>query len=132
MTSVLNVDTIADKAGTGPVGLTKQVAAKAYANFNGTGTAAVRDSFNLSSLADNGTGDFTTSFSSSFSNNDYTVGGTTRSPGVASGGVYNGPSDSDSDQATGSLRGYTITTTSGSVTVADVSYCFPQFIGDLA
>ena len=29
MTSVLNVDTIADKAGTGPVGLTKQSAAKA-------------------------------------------------------------------------------------------------------
>ncbi len=29
MTSVLNVDTIADKAGTGPVGLTKQEAAKA-------------------------------------------------------------------------------------------------------
>ena len=28
MTSVLNVDTIADKAGTGPVGLTKQSAAK--------------------------------------------------------------------------------------------------------
>ena len=27
MTSVLNVDTIADKAGTGPVGLTKQAAA---------------------------------------------------------------------------------------------------------
>ena len=33
MTSVLNVDTIADKAGTGPVGLTKQEAAKMYANF---------------------------------------------------------------------------------------------------
>ena len=30
MTSVLNVDTIADKAGTGPVGLTKQSAAKAW------------------------------------------------------------------------------------------------------
>ena len=28
MTSVLNVDTIADKAGTGPVALTKQAASK--------------------------------------------------------------------------------------------------------
>ena len=36
MTSVLNVDTIADKAGTGPVGLTKQQAAKALSNFNGS------------------------------------------------------------------------------------------------
>ena len=33
MTSVLNVDTIADKAGTGPVGLTKQQAAKCVDTF---------------------------------------------------------------------------------------------------
>ena len=36
MTSVLNVDTIADKAGTGPVALTKQMAAKAWSNLNST------------------------------------------------------------------------------------------------
>ena len=37
MTSVLNVDTIADKAGTGPVGLTKQQAAKVWV-LNGHNT----------------------------------------------------------------------------------------------
>ena len=42
MTSVLNVDTIADKAGTGPVGLTKQIATKAWTNFNGSGTPSRR------------------------------------------------------------------------------------------
>ena len=46
MTSVLNVDTIADKAGTGPVALTKQVAPKAFINFNGDATGTIRDSFN--------------------------------------------------------------------------------------
>ena len=37
MTSVLNVDTIADKAGTGPVGLTKQEALKQWINMDGSG-----------------------------------------------------------------------------------------------
>ena len=36
MTSVLNVDTIADKAGTGPVGLTKQDAATSIIHGAGT------------------------------------------------------------------------------------------------
>ena len=35
MTSVLNVDTIADKAGTGPVALTKQSAAKVFVKLSG-------------------------------------------------------------------------------------------------
>ena len=52
MTSVLNVDTIADKAGTGPVGFTKQIAAKHFCVFDGTSTAAVDTSFNNSSLTD--------------------------------------------------------------------------------
>ena len=56
MTSVLNVDTIADKAGTGPVGLTKQSAAKAWCNLDTSGTTAFRDSFNCSSATDSATG----------------------------------------------------------------------------
>ena len=51
MTSVLNVDTIADKAGTGPVGLTKQIATKAYAHYDHANTN-VDGSFNISSVAD--------------------------------------------------------------------------------
>ena len=33
--------------------------AKVWVNFNGEGTAAIRDSFNVSSLVDSGTGNFT-------------------------------------------------------------------------
>tara|TARA_B000000557_G_scaffold264386_1_gene269586 strand:- start:2943 stop:3320 length:378 start_codon:yes stop_codon:yes gene_type:complete len=68
MPSVLNVDTIADKAGTGPVALTKQEAAKAWINLNGNGTIAARDSLNMSGLTDEGTGEYTVAFSSSFAN----------------------------------------------------------------
>ena len=45
--------------------------AKAWINFNGSGTVAIRDSFNFTSLTDNGTGDYTQTFTSAFSNNDY-------------------------------------------------------------
>ena len=42
--------------------------AKAWVNFNGTGTIAARDSENLSSLTDNGTGDYTVNFTNSLTN----------------------------------------------------------------
>ena len=71
MTSVLNVDTIADKAGTGPVELTKQTAAKAWVNFDGTGTPATTYSFGVSSLDDNGTGNYDVNYTTAFSDNRY-------------------------------------------------------------
>ena len=68
MTSVLNVDTIADKAGTGPATLTKQHAAKAWANIDESGTPSIRDSFNVSGITDHATGDFSHAFTSAFAN----------------------------------------------------------------
>lgn len=35
---------------------------RAWVNFNGTGTVAIRSSFNVSSITDNGTGDYTINF----------------------------------------------------------------------
>jgi len=37
-------------------------ACKAWVNFNGTGTIAIRDSYNVTSLTDNGVGDYTVTF----------------------------------------------------------------------
>ena len=48
---------------------------KAWINFNGTGTVAIRDSFNVASLTDNGTGDYTITFSQAFSNINYCYAG---------------------------------------------------------
>ena len=56
MTSVLNVDTIADKAGTGPVGLTKQNNAKAWLKAMAGTLLCRRDGFNVASVTDDGTG----------------------------------------------------------------------------
>ena len=71
MTSVLNVDSIAAKDGTSPVELTKQHAAKSWNCLNGTGTVAIRDSFNVSSIDDITTGSYRTNFSSNLVNNDF-------------------------------------------------------------
>ena len=45
--------------------------AKSWLNLNGTGTIAIRDSFNVSGVSDGGTGNYTTSFTTSFSNANY-------------------------------------------------------------
>ena len=55
----------------------QQGLAKTWVNFNGTGTIAARDSFNVSGLVDNGTGDYTINFSVSMSNANYSPSGTT-------------------------------------------------------
>jgi hypothetical protein len=47
--------------------------AKAWVNFNGTGTVAIRSSFNVSSITDNGTGDYTVNFTTAMPNADYSV-----------------------------------------------------------
>ena len=69
MTSVLNVDTIAAKDGTSPVTLTKQHAAKAWINFNdGSEADTVRDSFNVTTLTDRGSGLWTLTVTNNFVN----------------------------------------------------------------
>ena len=42
-----------------------------WVNFNGTGTLSIRDSYNVSSVTDNGTGNFIINFSSAFANVNY-------------------------------------------------------------
>jgi hypothetical protein len=42
-------------------------------NFDGTGTIAVRDSVNVASLTDNGSGDYTITFSSAKANANYSI-----------------------------------------------------------
>jgi hypothetical protein len=49
--------------------------AKAWVNFNGTGTVAIRAAFNVSSITDNGTGQYTVNFTVAMPDTNYaTVG----------------------------------------------------------
>jgi hypothetical protein len=49
---------------------------RAWVNFNGTGTPAIRGSGNVSSITDNGTGDYTVNFTTAMPDANYSVSGT--------------------------------------------------------
>lgn len=55
------------------LGGTGATTCKAWVNFNGTGTVAIRDSYNVSSITDNGTGRYTVNFSTAMANANYTI-----------------------------------------------------------
>ena len=55
---------------------------KAWVNFNGTGTIAIRASYNVSSITDNGTGDYTLNFTSALLDGNYAVKGSCQMAGV--------------------------------------------------
>jgi hypothetical protein len=46
---------------------------RAWVNFNGTGTVAIRADFNVSSITDNGTGNYTMNFNVAMPDTDYAV-----------------------------------------------------------
>ena len=51
---------------------------RAWVNFNGTGTVAIRASGNVSSITDNGTGDYTVNFTTAMPDANYSVSGTAK------------------------------------------------------
>lgn len=71
--STLRTNTLQDAAGGSSVPMATVAAgtAKAWVNFNGTGTVAIRAAFNVSSITDNGTGDYTVNFTTSMTDANY-------------------------------------------------------------
>jgi len=59
--------------------------AKAWVNFKGTGTVAIRSSYNVSSITDSGTGDYTTNFAVAMANTNYAASSNVE-PTVSNGG----------------------------------------------
>lgn len=70
--SEIRATTISDAAGTGPITLTGQSAAKAWCHFT-QASAAIQDSFNASSLTDAAVGRTYGSIASAMNNNTYPV-----------------------------------------------------------
>lgn len=64
--------------GTAPI-----YACRAWVNFNGTGTVAIRESGNVSSITDNGTGDYTVNFTTAMEDVNYAANVTTQTGGIA-------------------------------------------------
>lgn len=59
---------------------------RAWVNFNGTGTVAIRASFNVSSITDNGVGDYTVNFTTAMPDANYSLVGTMGATGVGTNG----------------------------------------------
>lgn len=73
--STLKVTTIQDTSG-GNASTSEQInqgRVKVWINFNGSGTVSIRDSFNVSSISDEGTGQYNINFSSALANTNYAV-----------------------------------------------------------
>ena len=70
---VVNSD--ADGVAIGTGGINQARIAKAWVNFDGSGTVSIRDSYNIASVTDNGTGDWTLNYSAAMSNTSYVVFG---------------------------------------------------------
>jgi len=84
--SELRANTISDAAGTGPVTLTGQSAAKAWARFDGT-TTTINKSENVSSLSDTGLALFTLNYTNSMADANGMLTGATNFTNTACAGL---------------------------------------------
>ena len=66
---------------------------KAWVNFNGTSTVAIRASYNVSSITDNGTGDYTVNFTTAFADANYCYTGSCRSGNASFDAYFEGKLD---------------------------------------
>lgn len=73
----------------------------AWVNFNGTGTVAIRASGNVSSITDNGTGDYTINFTNALPDANYAVIGGSNTSAIGAPGFL---IDNATPQTTTSVR----------------------------
>jgi len=124
--SNLVVSNISDGTTSVGTGYVVNGAAKAWVNMNGTGTIAIRDSLNVGSITDNGTGVYSVSLTNSFGAVNYATGlGCDNQPGVTSF-----VSMATDDRAVGSIM--LITTQFASNIFFDCENVDCSFHGDLA
>jgi len=124
MASELRVNTLKDAAGANSVAM-EYVAggsAKVWIKYNGTGTIAISDSFNVASITDETTGTTTITLTSSFGNANYSTVATCSDTGAHMQIV-------DANQAAGSYRQRTL---DGSLSLVDDPAVYGNAHGDLA
>ena len=96
--STIKTDTLSNLLGTKSVPTNTVVngSAKAWVNFNGTGTVAIRAAFNVSSITDNGTGDYTVNFAAAFADVNFVM-----TANRTYAGAYTAPGTCGNDTQTG-------------------------------
>ena len=120
--STLKVNTIQDASG-GNSSTASQIAegrAKAWIHFDGQDTVAIRDSFNVSTLTDNGTGDYTISFTTAMANTNYAVSTSQPAQHNFTQAILGIEQDHSNAFATGSIRVQSVKTGNNAAVDRDV------------
>ena len=128
--STLKVTTIQDTSG-GNASTSEQInqgRAKAWISFDGEGTIAINDSFNISSIADNATGEYTVTLSTAMSNANYSIVLGCKSRLSNRNTVANAGGTSENDPTTTAFQIVTMGSTNNSMT--DGAYVFAAVFGD--
>ncbi len=101
---------------------------KQWIHFNGTGTIAILDSFNTTTIVDNASGDYQVTIANDMANDDYSVSGTIAFNATGTTSLpRQGPAVNE--HATGS---YQIYCGSNTTTMGDHAVINAQTMGDLA
>lgn len=93
-------------------------APRAWVNFNGTGTVAIRASGNVSSITDNGTGDYTINFTTAMPDADYCAVFGTQTNTNTRGGLQLGENQTNVIKSTTQLRVLAIALSSATLDAA--------------
>ena len=130
--SEIITDNLTGKASAGNVTITseggsatmqlQQGLVKTWVNFNGSGTISTRDTFNVSSMDDNGTGNYDINFSNNMNNGNYAM----------SGACYNrtvGMSDNEFYTTYARIK---VIAAEGNTYFSDAGTISAMFTGDLA
>ena len=129
MASILRVNTLTDASSNNSIATSFIFGGtgKSWINMNGESTISTRDSFNVSSIADRGTGLYTQNFTSNMTNDDYAVGGS----GMATHKDADGRNRImvGDPQSTSDIHVNTFTTSGGA---EDIEYVAAIAHGDLA
>lgn len=130
LTQIINSGIGANNTVTGEGSATtslQQGLAKAWIKFNGTGTIAISDSFNVSGIVDAGTGQYTVTFNNDMANDDYAYYGfSSRDASTSQVGMFG--TTSTADVTTGKFRVVELAGT----TFFDVAVVMCAAHGDLA
>ena len=137
MASILKVNTLTGVTAAGTIAVTaeggtvttnlQQGLGKSWMNIDGTGTPAIRDSFNVASIADRATGLYTQNLTSAMSSDDFAGTGSAQSVAADVDGRNRMVVSEPDDTTTVFVNSFD---TGGSA--ADCGYTTSMIMGDLA
>ena len=123
--SNLVVSNITDGTDTVETGYVVNGSAKAWVNFNGQNTVAIRDSLNVASITDQGTGLYDVNYANNMSSSNYSLSLSTRG---------NRPADGDGGLSQNIASKHRLQARSGNQdsSFEDADRLYSQVFGDLA